>query len=447
MIDPFVPYSEPDTSPQHPLTLFELNSTVRAMLQHTLPDTFWLAAELSEVRLASNGHCYVEFVQKDEHGGTLVAKARGTIWRQNYTALAAHFERATGRALAAGLKVLVQVNVAFHELYGYSLTVCDIDPSYTIGDVALRRAEIIRQLQADGVMDMNKELPLPRLLRRIAVVSSPTAAGYGDFCDQLARSGYDFTVRLFPATMQGEHVEKSVIDALDAIAADRTNWDVAVIIRGGGATADLQGFDTYFLAANVAQFPLPVLSGIGHERDDTLIDLVAHTRLKTPTAVAAFLIDSRTSESQRLDGLRKRLGEAVTRRLDTERARLERCAGRYGTSATRCIARQRERLLRIGARAEAECRQKMLREQHRIADFPARMARAATRRLELERHRLDMAQRSIRLANPDRILALGFSITLKDGKPVRDASQLAEGDLLVTRVAKGTVISRVTGNK
>ena len=447
MTDPFAPDAETAASPRRPLSLFELNSLVKGTLRETLPDAFWIAAELSEVRTAANGHCYVEFVQKNERDGALVAKARGTIWRQHFATLAGHFEQATGQTLAAGLKVLVQVTVAFHELYGYSLTVCDIDPTYTLGDVALRRAEIIRQLQDDGVMDMNKELPIPRLLRRVAVVSSPTAAGYGDFCDQLARSGYDFTTRLFPATMQGERVEESVIAALDTIASEASAWDVAVIIRGGGATADLQGFDTYALAANVAQFPLPILTGIGHERDDTIIDLVAHTRLKTPTAVAAFIIDSRASEFRLLGELKQRLGQAVTRRLDAERARFDRCAGRFGTAATRCIAGQRELLLRLAIRAEAGCRQKMAAERRRLDSIPARVEAAVARRIDNEHHRLDIARRGIRLAAPDRILALGFSITLKDGKAVRDASHLRKGDLLVTRLAKGSVESRVTKNE
>ena len=270
---------------------------VHAVLQHTLPDTYWLAAEVGEMRVASNGHCYLEFVQKDEVGGTLLAKARGHIWRQGYVNISAQFRRATGQDLRAGLNVLAEVEVTFHELYGYSLRVVNIDPTYTLGDLAAQRQAIIRQLEADGVINLNKEIPLPRLIRRVAVISSATAAGYGDFCRQLEQSGYGFELQLFPAVMQGDGVEQSVIAALDRIAAEPGRWDVAVIIRGGGSSLDLHGFDTYLLAANVAQFPLPVLSGIGHERDDTLVDLVAHTRLKTPTAVAASPSPSTSNSS------------------------------------------------------------------------------------------------------------------------------------------------------
>ena len=272
MIDPFAPTYEavPEAATQAQpaaLSLFELNARVRAMLHHTLPDCYWVAAEISDLRVASNGHCYMELVQKDTFSGSLVAKARAMIWRQNYVMVRSHFEHATQQRLVAGIKVLVYVSVEFHELYGYSLNIVDIDPTYTLGDLAQRRQEIIRQLQDDGVMDLNKELPLPRVLRRIAVISSATAAGYGDFCNQLQQSGYDFTLKLFPAVMQGDKVERSVIDALNAIAAECDDWDVVVIIRGGGATTDLNGFESYLLATNVAQFPLPILTGIGHERD------------------------------------------------------------------------------------------------------------------------------------------------------------------------------------
>ena len=274
-----------------PLSLYELNNVVRSTLELTLEDSYWVVAELSEVRVAGNGHCYVEFVQKEEKGGMLLAKARGNIWRNTYNLLAPYFEQETGQRLAVGLTVLVNVSVSFHELYGYSLTVLDIDPTYTLGAVAQRRKEILALLEEDGVLTLNKELTLPRPLLRIAIVSSASAAGYGDFCDQIKQSGLPFQLQLFPATMQGEGVEASVIAALEMIATEEENWDAVVIIRGGGAVSDLAGFETYLLAAHVAQFPLPVLTGIGHERDDTVVDLVAHTRLKTPTAVAAFLVE------------------------------------------------------------------------------------------------------------------------------------------------------------
>ena len=297
-------------SEERALTLYELNARVRGVLETGLPDRYWLQAELSEVREAYNGHCYLEFVQKDKGGRELVARARGVIWAGVYQLLKPMFEREAGRPLAAGLKVLVRVSVSFHELYGYSLTVTDIDPAYTLGDMARLRREILARLEEDGILYANKELSLPMIVSRVAVISSATAAGYGDFCHQLLLNDYRFRfdVRLFPAVMQGERVEQSVLSALEAVMNDAEGgWDVVVIIRGGGATSDLSGFDSYWLAAACAQFPLPVITGIGHERDDTVIDLVAHTRVKTPTAAAAFLVRHQLEAAMRLEEASRQL--------------------------------------------------------------------------------------------------------------------------------------------
>lgn len=314
------------------LTLYELNNLVRGVLESRLKDEYWLQAELSEVREAYNGHCYVEFVQKDTAGRNLIAKARGAIWAGTYRLLAPMFERETGQRLVPGLKVLVRVSVTFHELYGYSLTVSDIDPAYTLGDIARRRKEILAQLAAEGILNDNKELRLPLLANRIAVISSATAAGYGDFCNQLLRNDYGlrFTVRLFPAVMQGERVEASVLAAMDAVMAECDAWDAVVIIRGGGAVSDLSGFDTYLLAAACAQFPLPVITGIGHERDETVLDAVAHTRVKTPTAAAAFLIAHQVETASVLDGLARRISQAARWRMEREQNRLAGMSVKWG---------------------------------------------------------------------------------------------------------------------
>ena len=410
---------------------------VHAVLQHTLPDTYWLAAEVGEMRVASNGHCYLEFVQKDEVGGTLLAKARGHIWRQGYVNISAQFRRATGQDLRAGLKVLAEVEVNFHELYGYSLHVVDIDPTYTLGDLAAHRQAIIRQLEADGVINLNKEIPLPRLIRRVAVISSATAAGYGDFCRQLEQSGYGFEMQLFPAVMQGDGVEQSVIAALDRIAAESGRWDVAVIIRGGGSSLDLHGFDTYLLAANVAQFPLPVLSGIGHERDDTLVDLVAHTRLKTPTAVAAFLVQLREDEAARLYQLAQRLQQAVAAQLEGHGKQLTALGHRLQLAATQYVHWQQQRLLRHQTRLDVGAQIVFQNERHRLELFRQRAAQAVKERIGQERHRLEMLDHNLQLASPERILRMGYTLTTKDGKVVQSAGQLAPGVRIVTHFADG----------
>lgn len=471
MIDPFVPQYSPmlddeeQLEARHALSLFELNSMVRAMLQHTLADCYWVAVEISEMRVASNGHCYLEFVQKDTASGSLVAKARANIWRQNYVMLSTTFERATGQRLTAGIKVMVCVTVSFHELYGFSLNVIDIDSTYTLGDLAQRRHEIIRQLEEDGVMHLNKELPLPRVIRRVAIISSPTAAGYGDFCNQLDQSGYDFHYQLFSAVMQGDHVEQSIISALNDIALDLDAWDVVVIIRGGGATTDLNGFDSYLLAANVAQFPLPVLTGIGHERDDTIVDLVAHTRLKTPTAVAAFLIERRGNELVQLQQLQERLVKAVQTRLQAEQAQVsalsQRCtyaaqgqlteakerfmhlSHRYQLASSRYLAAQQAQLMRYASRIEVCVQANLQRERQRQLLYPSRIRLAIDRILQQAHQQQLLLQRSIHLAGPERILAMGYSITRINGKAVRDASDLKPGDKIETTLQHGAVRSVV----
>ncbi len=426
-----------------PLSLQELNNIVRGTLEATLDDTYWLVAELSEVRPAANGHCYLEFVEKAPRSNALVAKASGVIWRNVYSLLAAHFERLTGQRLSPGMKVLVQVSVSFHELYGYSLHVSDIDPTYTLGDVARRRQEIIDALTEDGVLTLNKELALPRPLSRIAVISSATAAGYGDFCRQLEESGFDFTTKLFPATMQGEQVEQSVIAALNAVADEAEAWDAVIIIRGGGAVSDLNGFDTYLLAANVAQFPLPVLTGIGHERDETVLDLVAHTRLKTPTAVAAFLIETRRNEVKALDLLKQRLFKAAAERIERERRQYAHIGTHFQVAATHYGSKQREQLARLSARMELHTKQYLQAARTILKGTAERLPRLCAERFLREQHRLGLLGKTIHIADPARILSMGFSITLKNGKAVHNAKNLQPGDVLTTRLAEGEVQSVV----
>lgn len=429
----------PDVS----LTLHELNAMVREVLDLSLPEAYWIVAELSEVRPASNGHCYLEFVEKNERTNALVAKARGVIWRDVYILLGPYFEQTTGQRLAPGMKVLVQVSVAFHELYGYTLNVTDIDPSYTLGDVARRRQEIIERLTADGVITLNKELTLPRPLLRIAVISSATAAGYGDFCNQLEQSGIPFVTRLFPAVMQGDRVEASVISALDTVAEEMEQWDAVVIIRGGGAVSDLNGFDTYLLAASVAQFPLPVLSGIGHERDDTVVDLVAHTRLKTPTAVAAFLVERQRGEEALVANRRTRLAAAVRTEMERARRRIERASMSLRLTAGRFGSRERQRLSAIRSRLQMGVERGLAARSSEAERLHLRLRSAVDRDVMRRRHRLELLRSAVEAASPHRILRLGYSMTLCDGRVVRDASALQPGARLTTVFDKGTAVSVV----
>ena len=408
---------------QQALSLYELNSLVKRSIRGCLSDTYWIQAELSDVRSNYSGHCYLEFVQKDASGNNLIAKARGTIWSNIYKMLKPYFEQETGQAFASGIKVLVRVSVEFHELYGYSLTVLDIDPTYTVGDMVRKRREILRQLEEEGVIGLNKELEMPLLPQRIAVISSATAAGYGDFCNQLANNprGYGFHTQLFPAIMQGERVEESIIAALDRIYAQLDRWDVVVIIRGGGATSDLSGFDTYLLAASCAQFPLPIITGIGHERDDTVVDIVAHTRVKTPTAAAEYLIGKMDKCADVLDEMSARLMQGVQNRLLWEQRRIENLKQRIPSSVYKRISDAKYGLLSAKRNLQMASRQL----------------------LSIKKHRLELLQQRLNDALPEKQLARGYSITLKDGKAVKDASLLKEGDRLVTVLHQGRIESEV----
>ena len=428
------------------LTLYELNGLVRGTLERTLQAEYWLQAELSEVREAYNGHCYLEFVQKSVNGRDLVAKARGVIWAGMYRLLKPMFERETGRTLSPGLKVLVKVGVTFHELYGYSLTMTDIDPAYTLGDMARLRREILARLEADGILNDNKELSLPLSANRIAVISSATAAGYGDFCNQLLRNDYRlrFTVRLFPAVMQGEHVESSVLAALDAVMARQDDWDAVVIIRGGGATSDLSGFDTYLLAAACAQFPLPVITGIGHERDDTVIDLVAHTRVKTPTAAAAFFSSITSWRRPRVWRLwHVKSNSRPKGRMEGERLRVERLSARLSAAALQVRTRGERRLEQMAARLFHAGRQRLSDERHRLDLYAGRIGRGIPVRMERERFRLQLLQQKCEAADPVLLLKKGYSMTFCGGKLVRKASELKGGEEITTCLAEGEIRSVV----
>lgn len=386
---------------EEPITLYSLNNLVRNAVADAMPSRYWVTGELSEVRETAAGHCYIELVQRDEASDETVAKARGTVWSRIYSLLRPYFLEQTGQPFAAGLKVLLQVTVSFHELYGYSLDVCDIEPSYTIGDIARRRQLIIKRLTDEGVIGLNKELDLPLLPQRIAVISSATAAGYGDFCDQLLgnRYGFVFYPHLFPAPMQGSAAEQGIIEALNSIASNIDLWDAVVIIRGGGATSDLGCFDTYDLANNCAQFPLPIITGIGHLRDESLLDIVAHTSAKTPTAAAELFIHAMLANEATLAELQEGIAAAITGCIDSEKRGIEQL----------------------------------------VAQLPI----ATALFMQAQHHRLDLCQRSIDAASPEHILSLGYSITRIGGKAVRDASLLAPGDEVETTTANGSFTSIV----
>lgn len=422
---------------QH-LTLLLLNSLVRETIELGMPDDYWVEAELSEVR-ERGGHCYMELVQKDDDGAVPVARASAKCWRSAWALVRPHFERVTGESLRPGMKVLLQVHAQFHEAYGFSWIVTDIDPTFTLGDMARRRQEVIRRLKEEGVFDLNKELRLSPFANRVAVVSADTAAGYGDFCNQLATNsyGFDFSVTLFPAIMQGARTEASIISALDAVNADLDAFDCVVIIRGGGATSDLSAFDSLALSENVANFPLPVVTGIGHERDESVLDMVAHTRAKTPTAAAAFLIDNLKRTSDRIEAARTALTAALGRRMDYERLRLERVSERMTVLFSLVKTRHEARLDSLAARLRPSAAARLAAAGNRLDTIGAALQPALSRRLMSERHRLELLSQRVAAADPAHILKRGYSITMHNGHAVRSAADLKQGDTIETMFGEG----------
>ena len=408
------------------LTLFELNHLVRDVLECEMPDEYWVEAELSECH-ESKGHCYMELIQKDERNATPIAKADAKCWASKWMLIRPYFERTTGERLRAGMKVLLKVYPQFHEAFGFSWIVTDIDPTYTLGDMARKRQEIIRQLKEEGVFDLQRELELPLFCQHIAVISSESAAGYGDFCHQLSDNpyGFQFQTQLFPAIMQGEGVSQSIISALENIyngpcsTVNDQCFDCVVIIRGGGATSDMSGFDTLSLAENVANFPLPIITGIGHDRDESILDMVSHTRVKTPTAAAAFLVDHLKGVLDTIEGAQSLITHYARQKLSTLQSQL---------------ATIQEILPKLFLAVK-------IRQDARIENLEARFPLLAERRLTAERHRLQLTEEKLKALDPQLLLKRGYSITLHNGKAVHNPLALKAGDEIETRLEKGTIKS------
>lgn len=419
---------------------------VKDLVETSFTGAYWVTAEISSLSLNTRGHCYLELVEKRDGSATPVAKARAIIWSYAFPMIKETFEQATGQKLRAGIKVQVKVEVSFHEAYGYSLIIQDIDPTYTMGSMALLRKEIIDHLTRDGILDMNAHLPLPRPLQRIAVISSATAAGYGDFCSQLDNNaeGYKFIIRLFPAVMQGERTAASIIAALDSVARQIEDWDCVVIIRGGGAVSDLAGFENYDLAAYCAQFPLPIITGIGHERDTTVLDYVAHTHLKTPTAVAAFLLERMDAEAAFLQKAENALSLYAQRLYSQQTEWLSAIGTRLNISAGIFTANKRSSLALLWERIRTSATTIMERKRSQLDNSQERIGICARHIIDKQHTHIEAMERSLHLFEPRRILQLGYSITRKDGKAVLSSEHLKNGDVLITTLSEGEVVSIVS---
>lgn len=429
---------------RHALTLFELNSLVSNVIDTAFDHAFWVEAELSEAREV-RGHCYMELIQKDIFSATPVARASAKCWKTTWTRLRPKFERATGQGLHAGMKVMLLVTANFHEAYGFSWIVQDIDPTYTLGDMARKRLEIIKQLKEEGIFDLQKELSLPMFAQRVAVISSENAAGYGDFCHQLLDNdyGFAFQIRLFPAIMQGEQVETTIINAMNEIYDHMDDFDVVVIIRGGGATADMSGFDTLSLAENVANFPLPIITGIGHDRDESVLDMVSNTRVKTPTAAAAFLVDNLANLSGHIEAMRERMVTRVRQRMETEKERLGRISGRVPILFSLVKERQEAKLTRLMTGITGYINARLRQAEHDIVVIEKNIQPLVEMKLAREDNRIAQLALRVKALDPERLLKRGYSITMLNGKAIHDPTTLKEGDIIETRVEKGSFASTI----
>ena len=422
-----------------PLSLFELNNLVREVITTDLSMEYWVEAELSEVREV-RGHCYMELVQKDMFSNTPVAKASAKCWKSKWMYVRPKFEQITRQYLHTGMKVMLKVYADFHEAYGFSWIVTDINPEYTLGDMAKKRMQIIEQLKQEGVFDLQKELEIPMFAQRVAVISSLNAAGFGDFTRQLTDNsyGFKFQVELFPAIMQGEGIEGSVIAALDAINERLDEFDVVVIIRGGGATSDMSGFDTLALAENVANFPLPIITGIGHDRDESVLDMISHTKVKTPTAAAALLVEHLEVVWQMLMEAENELVTVAQHRIENEKQRLSHIAEKIPVLFSLVKTHYENVLDKLLMTISSMINEKVSSEKHNVLLMEEKIKPLVDVRLQREKHHLMMLEQRVKALDPEILLKRGYSITLCKGKVVVDASMLKSGDEVETKVRKGT---------
>ncbi|TKG96106.1 exodeoxyribonuclease VII large subunit [Puteibacter caeruleilacunae] len=449
------------------IKLSQLNQRIVHTLEQEFSQPVWIIAEIAELKENRNGHCYLELVEKDEATNRITARARATIWAYTYRMLKPHFETVTGQRFSSGIKVLISVQVNFHEVFGFSLNIRDIDPAYTLGDLAQKRKEIIARLERDGIIGMNKELELETVPNRIAVISSPTAAGYEDFCDQLDGNafGFYFKHQLFPAIMQGDQAEESIIEAIEQIYAVEHEFDVVVIIRGGGSQLDLNCFDSYDLACNITQFPLPVITGIGHEKDDTVADVVAHTKVKTPTAAAEFLINRVGMYANVVEQLADRFVAGVNEVLTTEKHRLEMASQKLSPMVNGLLERQNAKIGLLNAEFKSITMQRLKQNHEKLSIMATNIESLSKHYIlneltELKTHhkhlkmltenfvkseqkRLDSLEKTKTLLDPVNVLKRGFSMSYVDGQLLKKTDQVKSGDQMITVLADGKIRSTV----
>lgn len=449
------------------ISLLELNRQLKGAVQSAFPSALWVRAEIAELRENRNGHCYLDLVEKDEGSDQVVARMRAMIWSYTYRMLKPYFETSTGRALSNGIKVMVKGSVEFQEVYGLSFVIKDIDPVYTMGDLEQRRQEVLKRLKDEGVLEMNKGLPLPLVPQKIAVISSAGAAGYGDFVHQLDNNafGIAFYHKLFPALMQGEKAPQSIAEAFERIYAYAGFFDLVVLIRGGGASLDLLCFDDYWLAYHITQFPLPVITGIGHDRDISVADMVAHTSAKTPTAVAEFLISGASRVLEQVNAYSRDLKQNTRQQLMQHQTRLDRQAYQVVPKVKQWMTEKKHALATMGNRLPGFTMGYLQRHAQVLKQFQRQLVQTPPRVLTFENQRmgryvnqlrgqsvsllkhskmhLEMLDKNNRLNDPTEVLKRGFTITLRNGEVVKDVGLLRQGDVIETRFRDGEVASEV----
>lgn len=453
---------------RYTMKLSDLLEEFREVIQNSFQVPRWISCEIMDISENYSGHCYLDLIEKDEKSDAVNARARATIWASSYRMLKPYFETSTGYELVSGIKILVLAKIEFHPVYGLSLNIQDIDPTYTLGDVERKKREIIQQLEKEGVLEMNKEIPLPLVPQKIAIVSSMTAAGYEDFVDQLLGNsyGYKFYIHLFPAVMQGENAEQSIIGSLEKIFEFESHFDAVVIIRGGGSKSDLACFDSYDLAYHVSQFPLPVITGIGHEQDDTITDLVAHTRLKTPTAVAGFFIDRLASFEGELMEIQDLLINATRSVLNEQKLRLQLYQQKYVSGTVAMVHNWQQHLQKFTGNVRFQVQHQLRSNEKLITRFLERLRSTAKQipqrkniesvhimqrfhqliynKMAGEGKRLEDYHRLLAYAEPGQILKMGFSISRKDGKALKDVKSTRPGNIVETELYRGKFKSKIT---
>ncbi len=417
------------------LSLLALNKTIGEVLAKNLEPSYWVVAEIGEMRHNRNGHCYLELVEKDSDN--ILAKSRATIWSYTYRNLSAWFLSITGQDLKPGMKILFNATVQFHEIYGFSLNIKDIDAQYILGERAKRKQEIIQKLQDDGVFEMNKEIDLPLVPQKIAVISSESAAGYGDFMDQLNDNeyGYHFDVRLFNSTMQGNKAELSILNSIHLVFDQLDDFDLLVIIRGGGAATDLDCFDSYELGSHIAQFPLPIVTGIGHERDETIADLVAHTKMKTPTAVAEFIIMGSRNFEEKLNEHFDQLANRLNFSLVEENNKMDQVIYQMQRNVQAIVNKENIGLAGLIQSLNYSRKKLLDKNEHILEENLQKIVNYPARLLEREGNKLEHLGRELEIINPINILKRGYSITLVDGVNINKLDSL-EKDATINTITK-----------